>query len=215
MDVGQPLRILVDPGGPAAELTAELTDLIVDDDTAEVGMVLQPPKDENGLHTLIDRSGILLARCRDAGSLVEETVAFVRNLAPRPADATPFALRAVETPAGLAVCPLLVAVSLASARSPLERKGARILPGLRVWLDTKGRAVTAGDAFPNRLVIMNAPAQGEPTPAQVVQLLASTAATTADRQAALDAAVAVVTNGIEAVFVTDSRPAGLAAGFTD
>ncbi|MCP3909521.1 MAG: hypothetical protein GY713_01065 [Actinomycetia bacterium] len=196
-------------------MAADLADLIVDDDGAEVGLVLQPPTDENGLHTLVDRSGVLLARCRDADSLAEQTTAFVRNLAARPAGATPFSLRAVETPAGLAVCPLWAAVSLASAQSLLERKGARVLPGLRVWLDAQGRAVTAGNVIPARLVATNAASQDAPTPAQVVQFLASAASTTADRQAALDSAVAVVTNGVEAVFATDSRPAGLAAAFAD
>ncbi|MCP5027195.1 MAG: hypothetical protein GY929_13015 [Actinomycetia bacterium] len=187
---------------------------MADDPDADIGFVVKPPEGEGGLHTLIDRSGVLLARCRDEASLVTDTASFVRNLAEHHTGAAPFALRVVKTEAGLVASPLWAAVGLAAATTPLARQGATVQPGLRVWLDERGRAASADGGPLTRLVTMNQLGDEAPTGGQMVQALAATATASADRRAALDAALASVQAGLDVVVLNGARPVDVAAAFT-
>lgn len=135
------LRVRVEVPEAEATLRATLADHLVPK-AAPLGFVVQRPSAPNGLHCLIDRSGLVLARARTWQAVVAVLAEHLTTFAPPPPGTIRTTMRAVVRHSGpdqsavLAGFPLLSLPPMVERQ--LERRGQRVVDRLAVDMTAEG-----------------------------------------------------------------------------
>lgn len=136
-------RVRVRAGVP--EAASVLRDALADHvlpDAVPLGFALKPPDSPKGLHSLVDRSGLVLARARSWQECVAVLAEHLATFAPPPAGTIRTTMRAVirgdgaERTAVLAAFPLLSLPPLVERQ--LAQRDQRVVDRLAIYMDPNG-----------------------------------------------------------------------------
>lgn len=146
-----PIRVLSEVPGAADILRDELYDH-VSEEPAPVGFVLKAPSDQRGMHLLVDRSGLIVARARSWEECLPTLAGHLSSFSPPRPGTIRLRMTAISRPAGggreavLAVFPLLRTRPLVERQ--LERASLAVVDRMAIDVDESGIMATSPSPWP-------------------------------------------------------------------
>jgi hypothetical protein len=169
---GTRLRVVCEDPAALATLRGAVADHVIDE-PAPVGFAMRVPAGETEFHSLVDRSGLVLARVRTSDECLAVFGSHLAVLLPPPAGTVRLRARAVlldESTAALAVFPLAFSQPLIERR--LARSSLRVVDRLVVDIGPDLTLTMAPPSFPALGALPvpagHTPAPLDPTPIDVV-----------------------------------------------
>lgn len=152
---GHQVRVRAGIPEAASALRAALADHVLGD-AVPLGFALRTPESPNGLHSLLDRSGLVLARARSWEECVAVLAEHLASFAPPPAGTFRTTLRAVirsedtQRSAALAAFPLLSLPPLVERQ--LEQRGQRVVDRLAIDITPEAELSLSPSPWPELAV---------------------------------------------------------------